>query len=396
MIDKGADEQAEKFARSCLNARRIASLLSMAESEIFVRPAELDTDPYLLNFLNGTVDLRTGKLRPHQRKDFITKLIHYDYRPSAPCPLWLRFLDQIMGGGPDASAGKLERAQRLMDYLQRAFGYSLTGNTIEKAVFVVFGTGDNGKSTMLTTFRHLVEEYAVLLQVDTLMVRQESNNTQADLADLRGARFVQTSETEEGQRLAQGKLKRITQGMGKIKAARKYENPIEFPETHKLWLDTNKKPTIRDADDRAMFNRLHPIPFEVTITKTDRDMPAKLLREAEGILAWAVAGAKLWFESGLDRPAEVQAARDQWRSEVDQLGSFIKDCCVTAENCRGQASALYAEYKRWAETGGEKDVMTSTAFGLKLAGRGFGKEATNRGNVYLGIGLKASVDERGG
>jgi putative DNA primase/helicase len=141
----------------------------------------------------------------------------------------------------------------------------------------LFGGGDNGKSTMLSTFRQLVEEYAVLLQVDTLMVRQESNNTQADLADLRGARFVQTSETEEGQRLAQGKLKRITQGMGKIKAVRKYENPIEFPETHKLWIDTNRKPSIRDADDRATFNRLHPIPFMVKITKIDREMPAKLL-----------------------------------------------------------------------------------------------------------------------
>ena len=127
------------------------------------------------------------------------------------------------------------------------------------------------------------------------MVRQESNNTQADLADLRGARFVQTSETEEGQRLAQGKLKRITQGMGKIKATRKYENPIEFNETHKLWIDTNRKPTIRDVDDKATFNRLHPIPFTVTIAKDqiDKELPGKLLGEAEGILAWAVEGARL-------------------------------------------------------------------------------------------------------
>lgn len=395
-IDKGAGEKAEKFARSSLDVRRITSMLSMAESEIYVRPAELDTDPYLLNFLHGTVDLRASVLRPHQRQDLITKLIHYEYRPDAPCDLWRAFLDQIMGGGPDASVGELARAGRLTDYLQRALGYSLTGCTIEKAVFVLFGAGDNGKSTMLSTFRQLVEEYAVLLQVNTLMVRQESNNTQADLADLRGARFVQTSETEEGQRLAQGKLKRITQGMGKIKAVRKYENPIEFPETHKLWIDTNRKPTIRDADDRAMFNRLHPIPFLVKITKIDRDMPAKLLREAEGILAWAVAGAQLWHESGLCRPAEVDAARDQWRSEVDQIGRFVEDRCVQAENCRAQASALYAEYKGWAEASGERVVMTATAFGLKLGGSGFQKEDTKRGIVYLGLGLKTSDEGHGG
>ncbi len=140
----------------------------------------------------------------------------------------------------------------------------------------------------------------MLLQIDTLMVRQESNNTQADLADLRGARFVMTSETEEGQRLAEGKLKRITQGMGKIKAVRKYENPIEFPETHTLWMDTNSKPVIRAADDQATFNRLHPIPFTVTIPteEIDKSLPRKLLAEAEGILAWAVEGALEWRRNG--------------------------------------------------------------------------------------------------
>ena len=123
------------------------------------------------------------------------------------------------------------------------------GTTEEKAAFVLFGKGNNGKTTLLSTYLLLLEEYSALLQVDTLMSRQESNNTQADLADLRGARFVMTSEAEEGQRLSQGKLKRITQGMGKIKATRKYQNPIEFPETHKLWMDTNSKPMIRAGLD---------------------------------------------------------------------------------------------------------------------------------------------------
>jgi len=292
---------AEKFAKQSLDARRISSLLLMAQSETFVEPDDLDTHMHLLNFMNGTVDLQTGEIRPHECADRITKLIHYNYDPTAPCTRWQQFLEQIMGGGPDAAEAALERALRLTEYLQRALGYSLTGATSEKAVFVLFGQGDNGKSTMLTTIRQLAEEYSVLLQADTLMVRQESNNTQADLADLRGARFVQTSETEEGQRLAQGKLKRITQGMGKIKAVKKYENPIEFPETHKLWMDTNRKPTIRDADDQATFNRLHPIPFTMKIPKDqiDRSLPLRLLGEAEGILAWAVAGAGFVGSFGL-------------------------------------------------------------------------------------------------
>src|ERR1019366_2826305 len=140
----------------------------------------------------------------------------------------------------------------------------------EKAVFLLHGKGDNGKTSLLALFLMLLEEYAILLQIDTLMMRQESNNTQADLADLRGARFVMTSETEEGQRLAEGKLKRITQGMGKIKAVRKYENPLEFNESHKLWIDANHLPVIRGIDN-AIWNRLHPVPFSVTIPKAEQD-----------------------------------------------------------------------------------------------------------------------------
>jgi putative DNA primase/helicase len=391
-IDRGGGEKAEKFARASLDARRIGNTLSMAECEIYVRPADLDTDPYALNFLNGTVDLRTGGLRDHQRSDFITKLVRYKHIPASVCPRWLAFLDQVMGGGPDAAEPELDRARRLVDYLRRALGYSLTGTTIEKAVFIPFGAGDNGKSTMLSTFRNLVEEYSHLLQVDTLMVRQESNNTQADLADLRGARFVQTSETEEGQRLAQGKLKRITQGMGKIKATRKYENPIEFAETHKLWMDTNRKPTIRDVDDKATFNRLHPIPFTVTIPKDqiDKELPDKLLTEGEGILAWAVEGARLWYSSGLGKPAEVEAAKEKGREDMDHLGRFIDERCVIGDGVRAGATALYADYKQWAINGGDRSMLSSTAFGTKLSDRGFAKRHEERGAVYTGIGLRSN------
>jgi putative DNA primase/helicase len=391
-VKRGADEQAEKFARSCLDSKRIASMLSMAEPEIFVQAADLDTHPFLLNFRNGTVDLRTGELKKHDRLDFITKVIHYDYRRDATCPLWNAFLDRIMGGGPDASEGELERAQRLTNYLQRALGYSLTASTREKAVFLLFGEGDNGKSTLLSTFRKIVEEYASFLLVETLMVRQESNNSQADLADLRGARFVQTSETEEGQRLSQGKLKRITQGMGKIKACRKYENPIEFSESHKLWVDTNSKPLITNADDRATFNRLHPIPFLVSIPKDqiDKEMPDKLLREAEGIISWAVEGARLWYEFGLNKPTEVEAANAKYRSDMDKIGRFIEERCVTGEGFRVSGAALYSEYRRWVEANGEHP-LTGTAFGTRISTKEFDKKTTSRGIDYVGIGLRSDA-----
>jgi putative DNA primase/helicase len=380
------------FAYSCLEARRIASMLTMAECELVVTPEQLDSHPFLLNFLNGTVDLRTGELFPHDASQFITKLVHHNYNPEAECPLFLSVIARMMGNHPDASEPELDRAERMVSYLQRALGYSLTGTTEEKAVFVPFGAGNNGKTTLLATFLNLLQEYSVLLQVDTLMARQENNNTQADLADLRGARFVMTSETEEGQRLSQGKLKRITQGMGRIKATRKYENPIEFPETHKLWMDTNSKPTIRAADDQATFNRLHPIPFTVTIPpeEVDRGLPGKLLAEAEGILAWAVQGAKLWRQQGLGKPPEVVAANDDWKSENDQLGRFIEECCIVSDSFSGRARPLYLSYRQWAEGAGE-NAISETLFGRRLKDRGFSKEHRRYGTVYNGIALR--VDE---
>lgn len=390
------DKDHMAFAYHSLDARRIANLLTMAECELVVTPGELDTHPFLINFLNGTVDLRTGELSPHNPAHFITKLVHHNYNPRAACPLFLSVIARMMGNHPDASEPELDRAERMVNYLQRSLGYSLTGTTEEKAVFVPFGRGNNGKTTLLSTFLLLLEEYSVLLQVDTLMARQESNNTQADLADLRGARFVMTSETEEGQRLSQGKLKRITQGMGKIKATRKYENPIEFPETHKLWMDTNAKPMIRAADDQATFNRLHPIPFTVTIPpeEIDKSLPRKLLAEAEGILAWAVEGAKLWWRDGLGKPPEVVAANDDWRAENDQLGRFIEECCVVADSFSGKARQLYECYRAWAEGAGE-NAISETLFGRRLKDRGFAKEHRRHGTVYAGIALRAQAGASG-
>jgi putative DNA primase/helicase len=390
------DKDHMAFAYHSLDARRIANLLTMAECELVVTPSELDTHPFLINFLNGTVDLRTGELSPHNPAHFITKLVYHSYNPRAACPLFLSVIARMMGNHPDASEPELDRAERMVNYLQRALGYSLTGTTEEKAVFVPFGRGNNGKTTLLSTFLLLLEEYSVLLQVDTLMARQENNNTQADLADLRGARFVMTSETEEGQRLSQGKLKRITQGMGKIKATRKYENPIEFPETHKLWMDTNAKPMIRAADDQATFNRLHPIPFTVTIPpeEIDKSLPRKLLAEAEGILAWAVEGAKLWWRDGLGKPPEVAAANDDWRAENDQLGRFIEECCVVADSFSGKARQLYECYRAWAEGAGE-NAISETLFGRRLKDRGFAKEHRRYGTVYAGIALRAQAGASG-
>jgi len=184
---------------------------------------------------------------------------------------------------------------------------------------------------------------------------QETNNTQSDLADLRGARFAMTSETEEGQRLAEGKLKRITQGMGKIKAVRKYENPIEFPETHKLWMDANHRPMVLGTGN-AIWNRLNLIPFTVTIPKAeqDRSLLDKLKAEAESILAWAVYGAQRWWSEGLGKPPEVTEAGSGWREESEPLRDFLAEKCSMEGHCKVQD--LRTAYDKWCEENGEKPL----------------------------------------
>lgn len=365
---------AARFAGNCLNSQRITAMLREAQPHLVVTPDQMDTNTRLLNFTNRTVDLRTGESREHRVDDLITKLIRHSYQPSASCPRqFLSFLQRII-------------PPTLQLYIQKAIGYSLTGETSEKAVFVCHGAGNNGKTTLLSLIRELLgEDYAVLLQIETLMVRQDNNNSQADLADLRGARFAMTSETEEGQRLSEGKLKRITQGMGKVKAVRKYENPIEFPETHKLWLDCNHKPVIRGTD-QAIWNRLHLVPFGVTIPddEIDRELPGKLIEGAEGIFAWAVAGAVRWYAEGLGKPRVVESAGGQWRSDSDRIGRFLGERCIVGETMTAKARPLYLAYRKWSDETGER-VMPEVAFGNVLVERGFQREHTRHGNVYRGI-----------
>jgi putative DNA primase/helicase len=390
-IPAGA-EAAEKFAKSSFDTKRITNGLREAQHALAILPEELDRDPWALNFANCTVDLRTGVAREHDRKDFITRALSTRFC-EAKCPLFMRFLERITGGGPDASEGQIERSEHLMSYLQRAFGYSLTGVTSEKIVFLLYGESDNGKSTLLATFLGLLEGYSVLILIDSLMQKPgaENTNAQADLADLRGARFVMTSETEEGQRLAEGRLKRITQGLGKIKAVRKYENPIIFPETHKIFIDANFLPVIRSYDN-AIWRRLHTIPFTIKIPKNEQDraLGGKLLSEGEGILWWAVQGAVKWHRGGLGFPKEVEQAGGKWRREMDRCAAFVNEVCERDPEGVVRAAALYKAYVAWAMASGEKP-MSGKALAERLREAGIEKSYDNAGTLYRGIRLRTPL-----
>jgi len=379
---KLSEEQAAKMGRwaeRSLQHDKITAMLNSAKSDprIAITTDRLDSNPWLLNFENGTVDLRSGELRAHRRNDYITKLVRYKYAQDLNGPRWLLFVEQMFGD--------------LADWVQKAVGYSLTGITSEKVVFLLLGPTDTGKTTFLTTLKTIFADYSSLLQIDTLMwSKNQDNNTSADLADLRGARFVMTSETEEGQRLREAKLKRITQGMGEIKAIRKYENPITFPETHKLWIDANFAPAIRGADD-AIWRRLLPIPCNHKAEKKDPELASKLLRQAEAIASWAVTGAIRWHKEGLERPESIEETRDSWKSSMDLIGDFIDECCVVGEGESSGASEIYQAFHEWAKMQGHEHPLTQTVFGTRLSDRGFekGKRQPGTGRLtYSGIRLR--------
>jgi putative DNA primase/helicase len=273
----------------------------------------------------------------------------------------------------------------------RALGYSLTAETRERAIFVCYGTGLNGKSTLLAAVHGSIPEYAVVINSDSLMATKfPSNNAQADLADLFGARFVRTSECESNSVLSQARLKSMTQGYGgHIRACKKYQNPFDFQETHKLWIDTNSRPKIHDVDDRATFDRLHAIPFLVVIPEKEKDeeLGRKLEEERAGIFAQLVWSARDWYCHGLGKPAEVAASTDEWREENDNLSQFIRECCELGKFFSERASRLYDIYKMYCERNKEY-IQKNKEFSAGLQKRGYERSEDNKGRRYHGLKLK--------
>jgi putative DNA primase/helicase len=371
-----------RFATACLNSSRITNAMQEAAPHLTLTIEQMDQHHNLLNFLDVTVDLRTGTQRAHDRIDYITKLVPYAYNPTADCPLLRAFMTKMLPGQEQS--------------IRRRLGYSFTGLVHEKIALICYGpNGNNGKTCLLhTIYRVLGKDYAAaVLPIEALTEQNHnSNNVMDALAALRGARFVRVTEADERQRLSEAQLKRICQGMeAPIQAARKFEHVITFPETHKIWLDCNHLPAIRGTDN-AIWDRLGVIPFNVTLTEDeiDHELPSKLLEEAEGILAFGVVGAVEWFQQGLDKPAAMRDARDQWRHDSDQIGRFVEECCVVGSFAQAKVNQLYVTNKKWAEDGGEKTVLSHHNFGHSIISRGFTKGQNSAGFYYTGIGLATS------
>lgn len=351
-----------KWAEKSESSGRLKAMIELAQAEagVTVAPDAFDRQPFLLNVANGTLDLQTARLLPHDPANLLTKTTGVTFDPEAPCPRWEAFLLQIFNNDVE-----------LIAYLRRAIGYSLTADVREQLLHVLHGGGQNGKSTFLEVIAHVFGDYAIPADFTTFLDRPNDSGPRNDIARLAGARLVRSSEVGEGKRLNEQVIKALT-GNETISARFLYSEAFDFDPTFKIWLAANHKPVIRGSD-YAIWRRVRLVPFLVTISAQQKDetLKAALLDEAPGILTWAVAGCLEWQQQRLNPPSIVEMATTDYRQTSDVIGAFLDDCCDTGAEFEVPAGELYAAYRRWAESGGEF-VLSQTAFGRRLDEKGFG------------------------
>ncbi len=367
----------QQFATQSGNAARIDGMLKMAKDLLVIEPAMLDSNPWLINCLNGTVNLRTGKLQKHNRADFITKLIPIDYNPDAECRVWLRCLKTWH---PDLEV----RA-----YLRRLSGSFLVGLNRDEVFPIFWGTGQNGKSKFLNAIRGAMGEYATKAPPG-LLIQKRSEQHPTELADLRGARLVVSAESGRGAALNLERMKEMT-GEQQMKGRLMRQDFFEFPITWTTVLMTNEKPIIKSSNF-AEWRRIQLLEWAATIPPDERDpkLDEKLKDEYEGILAGLVRGCLEWQEQGLAPPPAVVAATDEYRSESDVFGQFLADC--TEPGRRTSQGDVYGTYENWAKLDGFAHPMTKNSMTAALKERGYDSKSTNGVRYYLGLMLRDDAE----
>jgi len=375
-----------KFAISSESLAKRRAMLETAQSEMPIDQDNLDINRKLITCKNATIDLETGKPKSPDKDDFITKQMSVKYDPEADCPNWKAFMRLIFCDD-----------EELIRYIQKVLGYTMTGDTDDQSFFILYGSGQNGKSTFVETIAKMFGDYAHRTATDTFFVkRREQGQATPDIAKLRGKRFVYANESDSKRTLAESLIKDLTGG-DKISARQLHREPEEFYPECKLFLSTNHEPTIRGTD-HAIWRRIRKIPFDYKfppeLRKKRSEVDSMFKKEYPGILNWMLEGLLLYQKEDLTPPDIVCNTTEEYRQASDVLGEFFEQYIETTGNPEDSIRArdLYERYVSWTEQAGEKKE-SQRMFGLIIKERGYEKMRTKTGNIYTKIRLKSSVYE---
>ena len=364
------------FATRSLSKGALDRMLDIAKHRVMKLDRSFDSDQLILNVANGTIDLRTGKLRPHDHSDLITKVVPVTYNPDATCPTFTQFLSQALKGDVD-----------LISYVQKAVGYSLTGMMGEQVFFFPFGPSNSGKSTFVNLMRDMLGDYGLHTPTETLMAKQHEGNT-ADLARLQGARMVTAVEVNWNRQIDEARVKALTGG-DPITARHLYQGFFQFQPVCKIWLVANDLPGVRGTAE-AFWRRVHLIPFDVVIPVAERDqtLVQRLKSEAEGILAWAVRGSLAWQREGLSAPDAIRQGLKHWQNKADHVTRFCNEELIRDHGNFLTSHDLNQHYRSWCERHGEHP-LDARKLKAALEGQDLTYKRTNRGSVWSGLKLRS-------
>lgn len=386
ILDHRNRAEAVKEALASGNAHRIEQMMELAkcDARIVARHDRLDAEHFLLGVQNGVIELRTGFFREGRQQDLITKQAGAAYVRGATCPRWLSFLDVVLASN-----------RELIAYVQKLVGYTLTGDVSGQCFPFLYGSGMNGKSVFTEILQRLLGDYGQRAPSSLLVASHNGREPTHEIARLQGARLVIGSETEEGARLAESRVKDLTGG-DTLTGRCLYAEAFDFRPCLKLWMFGNHKPEIR-GNDEGIWRRVRLIPFTVQIPKANRDLhlSGKLVDELPGILQWALKGTRLWLKNGLTAPGIVTNASAEYRDEEDTLGDFIRDETEHVPNAETTSGEMFARYQTWAERNGIRCPLTQRALAKRLKERELRQNRTRDGRVWKDVQLKCGTNGRG-
>lgn len=375
------DKQLRADVKACESAAGISGVLQIASAlvEFAVTVRDMDADPYLLNCDNGTLDLRTRQLREHDPADRLSKITTAAYRPDADGAVWASFLAMALPDEPER------------DYLQRVIGQGVAGLVREHLFPVLIGAGSNGKSVFYGAVCHAMGDYSTVIDPDVLMVRERGGIGGPEMMTLRGARLVVGSETDEGRKLNEALMKRLTGG-DELTARNLYQPPVTWAPTHQLLYVTNHEPKVK-GNDPATFRRIRVVPFEVVVPPERRDpeLGDRLQLHADAVLSWAVEGYFDYLDNGgMREPETVLRATSGYQQRSDPVARFLADeeyvCRPTDYNDLASTRELYAAWQRFAVADGA-DAMSEKAFSGELERLGYEKKRTAAGMRWPGLSV---------